>query len=190
MAVQSNMPELGTSAHAFHLPIANPWVDDDATDTRSLRQYDQSRLLVIVFTCNHCPYAVHVERPLTALAERYEREDVQFIAICSNDAAAYPEDGFEQMRARAKEIGMPFPYLHDASQLVARAYGAACTPDFFVFDAGRKLVYRGRFDETRPNSGAAAHGGELRDALDALLETGRYDGPQHPSIGCSIKWRA
>ncbi|MEZ4700633.1 MAG: thioredoxin family protein [Rhodothermales bacterium] len=188
MAVESQPTELGTPAHAFDLPIANPWIDGEASTTRSLRQYDEAEVLVVVFTCNHCPYAVHVERALVALAKTYTPNEAQFVAISSNDATTHPEDRFDKMAERAREIGMPFPYLHDETQLTARAYGAVCTPDFFVYDKNRKLAYRGRFDETRPNMGTA-HGGELRKVIEALLATGRYDGPQHPAMGCSIKWK-
>jgi hypothetical protein len=188
MPKESAMTALGTPAHTFDLPIANPWIDRDDSPTRSLRQYDSAGVLAIVFTCNHCPYAVHVEQALARLARSYDPADVQFIAICSNDADQYPEDSFDRMVERARSVDFPFPYLHDESQLTARAYGAACTPDFFVYNRKRQLAYRGQFDETRPNSGTA-HGGELRAALDALIATGTYNGPQRPSIGCGIKWR-
>ena len=145
--------------------------------------------LYVVFTCNHCPYAVHVEKPLIEMARNYEAGGVQFIAICANDPVAYPDDSFESMAKRARDIDMPFPYLHDETQEIARAYGAACTPDIFVYDADLSLKYRGRFDETRPNMGTA-HGGDLKAALDGILETGEAPTKQYPSIGCSIKWKS
>lgn len=186
MAVtQSDKLQFGTKAPDFHLPDANP--NTDAT-TYSLADVQGGRALVVVFTCNHCPYAKHIEEALVEVAEQYEAEGVRFVAICSNDAERYPSDSFEAMRKRADALGFPFPYLRDESQEVARAYGAVCTPDFFVFDQHSQLVYRGRFDETRPG-GERAHGGELRTALDQLLKSGAVTAEQHPSIGCSIKWK-
>lgn len=189
MAVQqssTNAP--GTPALPFDLPISNPWVDDKPGKTRALSQYADAKAVVIVFTCNHCPYAIHIQESLAALARTYREKGIQFIAISANDAAQYPADSFEKMTERAREVDFPFPYLYDESQKIARGYGAVCTPDIFAFDADQKLAYRGRFDETRPNMGSA-HGGELADALDALLTTGKGPDQQYPSIGCSIKWK-
>jgi peroxiredoxin len=189
MAVtESTMMELGQTAPAFTLPAANPDVDDRGGGQRSLDDYDDATALVVVFTCNHCPYAKHVEDELIAFAREYEEKGVQVVAICSNDADRYPDDSFEQMAERAQEKDYPFPYLRDDSQEVAQAYEAACTPDFFVFDADRTLAYRGRFDETRPDEGEA-HGGDLRQALDELLEEGTVTMTQKPSMGCNIKWK-
>lgn len=189
MAVtESSMLELGTSAPDFTLPVANPDVDAHGNDTRSLTDYDDAEALVVAFICNHCPYVKHIEEALVDVAAEYQEQGVQFIGICSNDAERYPDDSFERMAARAKAKGYPFPYLQDETQDVARAYNAACTPDFYVFDAERALVYRGRFDETRPD-GKEAHGGDLRQALDELLETGRVAMEQKPSMGCNIKWK-
>ena len=183
----SQMIELGMEAPAFDLPAANPDVDDAGDATRSLGDYDEAEALVVVFTCNHCPYAKHVEEALIAMADAYAERGVQFIAICSNDAERYPSDSFESMARRAQARDYSFPYLRDDTQEVARAYGAVCTPDFFVFDEDRRLVYRGRFDETRPNQGEA-HGSDLRAALDQLLDEGEVTADQHPSMGCNIKW--
>lgn len=188
MAAESQMAELGTPAPDFTLPAANPNADDRGDAERALSDYADAEALVVVFTCNHCPYAQHVEAALIDMAEAYQERGVAFVAICSNDAERYPDDSFEAMAARAREQGYPFPYLHDEAQEVAAAYGAACTPDFFVYDSSRRLAYRGRFDETRPNQGEA-HGGELRQALDELLGDGRVTMEQKPSIGCSIKWK-
>lgn len=189
MAVQQSSPnELGTPALAFDLPISNPWVDDNPGETRALSQYADAKAIVIVFTCNHCPYAIHIQDSLAALAETYQKKGIQFIAISANDATQYPADSFEKMTERAREVNFPFPYLYDESQEIARGYGAVCTPDIFVFDEARKLAYRGRFDETRPNMGTA-HGSELAAALDTLLSTGERRAEQYPSIGCSIKWK-
>lgn len=184
----SKMIELGMEAPPFELPAANPEVDDVGGETRSLDDYAPADAVVVVFTCNHCPYAKHVEEALVETAETYQAQGVQFIAISANDPEQYPEDAFDKMGERAEAKGFPFPYLFDASQEVAKAYGALCTPDFFVFDADRRLVYRGRFDETRPNQGEA-HGGDLKAALDALLEGGEVPDEQHPSMGCNIKWK-
>jgi peroxiredoxin len=189
MAVtESTMLELGTSAPEFTLPAANPGVDDRGGDTRSLTDYDDAEALVVVFMCNHCPYVKHIEKALVEVATEYQEQGVQFIGICSNDAERYPDDSFESMAARAEAKGYPFPYLQDETQEVARAYNAACTPDIYVFDADRALAYRGRFDETRPD-GAEAHGGDLQQALDELLEAGDVTMEQKPSMGCNIKWK-
>ncbi len=188
MAAESTMTELGQAAPAFDLPIANPAVDDRAGETRSLDDYAGAEALVVVFTCNHCPYVQHIEPALIEVAADYAPRGVQVVGICSNDEATHPEDGFGPMAERARAKGYTFPYLRDASQEVARAYGAACTPDFFVYDADRALAYRGRFDETRPNRGAPT-GRDLRRALDSLLESGTAGQEQIPSIGCGIKWK-
>lgn len=184
----SLMDELGTQAPAFELAAANPDVDDVAGTTRSLDDYAAAQALVVVFTCNHCPYAKHVEDALVQTASEYAERGVAFVAICSNDASKYPADSFEAMAERAAEKEFPFPYLHDASQDVARAYGAVCTPDFFVFGAERHLAYRGRMDETRPH-GEPATAADLRRALDELLAQGEVTMAQHPSMGCNIKWK-
>jgi peroxiredoxin len=189
MAVtESTMMELGRTAPSFELPAANPNVDDRGGDTRSLDDYADAEALVVVFLCNHCPYVKHIEDELLAVARAYEEQGVQFIGICSNDAERYPDDSFDSMAERARAKEYPFPYLQDESQEVAREYEAACTPDVYVFDAERALVYRGRFDETRPD-GAEPHGGDLRQALDELLDDGEVTMEQQPSMGCNIKWK-
>ena len=187
-AVESHMIELGTTAPAFDLPIANPEVDDHDGPRRALSDYDDADVLVVMFICNHCPYVHHVEPALIETARTYAEQGVQFVAICANDAERYPDDSFDNMADRAREKGYPFPYLQDDTQEVAKAYDAACTPDFYVFDADRTLVYRGRYDETRPNQGTA-HGADLHAALDAVPNGESPSDPQHPSIGCSIKWK-
>lgn len=186
MAVASEGIPLGTEAPEFDLEISNPWVDGQDGSTRSLSLY--SGPLVVIFTCNHCPYAIHIQGALADVAREYMALGVQFVAINSNDAHSYPADSFEKMSERAREIDLPFPYLYDATQQVARAYKAACTPDLFVFDDQHHLIYSGRFDETRPGKGTA-HGGDLRRALDTLLSEGIAVNEQLPSIGCSIKWK-
>ena len=190
MAVtESTMMELGRRAPSFTLPAANPDVDNRGNDTRSLDDYDDAEALVVVFMCNHCPYVKHLEDELVAAAREYQDRGVQFLGICSNDAENYPDDSFDNMAKRAQAKDYPFPYLQDESQEVAQAYEAACTPDFYVFDADRELAYRGRFDETRPDGGEP-HGGDLRQALDELLEAGEVKMDQHPSMGCNIKWKS
>ncbi len=189
MAVtESTMMELGQPAPSFTLPAANPDVDDRGDDTRSLSDYDDAEIVVVVFMCNHCPYVKHVEDELLAVAREYQERGVQFIGICSNDPERYPADSFDSMAERAAKKNYPFPYLQDESQEVAQTYEAACTPDFFVFDADRTLAYRGRFDETRPDQGES-HGGDLRRALDEALESGTVSMEQKPSMGCNIKWK-
>ena len=184
----SMMTELGTDAPAFDLPVANPQVDDSARATRSLGDYADAEVLVVVFMCNHCPYVVHVEDALVAVAREYQARGVRFVGISANDAQQYPADSFENMALRAQQKEYPFPYLYDESQQVARAYDAVCTPDIFVYDGPRHLVYRGRFDETRPGQGTPT-GHDLRQALDELLSTGTVSMEQFPSMGCNIKWR-
>ena len=186
MAVESAGIALGTAAPGFDLRISNPWVDAINDPTRSLSLYTGP--LVVIFTCNHCPYAIHIQKTLVDVANEYMNQGVHFIAINSNDPERYPADNFEKMGDRAREINLPFPYLFDDSQEVAKAYKAVCTPDLFVFDGQHALVYSGRFDETRPGRGEA-HGGDLRKALDMLLQEGAALNKQLPSIGCSIKWK-
>lgn len=183
------MTELGTSAPDFDLPAANPDVDDRGTaGNRRLADYQEADVFVVAFICNHCPYVQHIEDELLQLARDYASRGVQFVGICSNNTETHPADSFERMAERAQAKEYPFPYLRDDSQEVARAYGAACTPDFFVYDEERRLVYRGRMDESRPNQKPAT-GADLRRVLDELLEQGKVTGAQHPSIGCNIKWK-
>ena len=183
MAVGQIEMALGARAPDFRLP---------ATDGRTyaLKDVSGEKGAVIVFICNHCPYVKAVIGRLTADARLLIGEGVGFAAICSNDAASYPEDSFDKMREFAKRHEFPFPYLHDETQDVARAYGAVCTPDFFGFDRDLKLKYRGRLDEGRtapPPPGARR---ELVEAMRAIATTGLAPAEQVPSIGCSIKWKA
>lgn len=182
----SEIVPLGTAAPDFALPIANPEVDDRDGATRRLADYAEAEALVVVFMCNHCPYVHAVEDRLIALAQDVAPR-VQVVGISSNDAERYPADSFEAMAERAQAKGYPFPYLYDESQAVARAYDAVCTPDFFVYDAERRLVYRGRLDDGRPGQPATQH--DLRHALHELLETGHVAAEQIPSMGCNIKWK-
>lgn len=183
------MTDLGLRAPAFDLPAANPDADGRENSSRSLGDFDDAIVLVVVFTCNHCPYALHVEDSLIAIAREYRNSGVEFVAISSNDPEQYPEDSFASMAERAKSRGYPFPYLFDESQEVARAYGAVCTPDIYVFDSERRLAYHGRIDGTRPGEGKS-DGSELRSALDELLASGVVSQQQRPSMGCNIKWKA
>ena len=187
-AMYSEMTKLGMKAPDFDLPIANPSVDGRPGDRRKLSDYEDAEVVVVVFTCNHCPYARHIEPALIETARSYTERGVAFVAINPNDPTQYPDDSFDAMVQRAEAQGYILPYLFDESQEVARAYGAACTPDFFLFDRDRTLVYRGRYDETRPGKGTPT-GGDLHAALDQLLENGRVTVEQLPSIGCSIKWK-
>ena len=183
------MMELGHPAPDFSLPAVNPEVDDRGDERRSLTDYDDAEVLVVVFMCNHCPYVKHIEDALLDVARTYQQRSVQFVGICSNDAERYPDDSFDRLAERAQDKDYPFPYLQDETQEIAKAYEAACTPDIYIFDEDRTLVYRGRFDETRPDDGKP-HGGDLRQALDELLETGEVTMEQHPSMGCNIKWKS
>jgi peroxiredoxin len=178
------MVEQGTPAPDFDLRDANP---NTPRDRYTLSDFSDAGVLVVMFSCNHCPYVRHIESALVTLLGDYDESQVAFVAISSNDAKRYPDDSFEAMSRRAVEQGFRFPYLYDETQDVARAYRAACTPDFFVYDADRRLAYRGRFDDTRPG-GPPAHGGELRNAIDSILSGSGAPAEQRPSIGCSIKW--
>ena len=184
----SQMTALGADAPAFDLPVANPHVDDIDRATRSLDDYADADALVVVFMCNHCPYVVHIEDALVEVANAYQARGVRFVGISANDARQYPADSFENMALRAQQKNYPFPYLYDASQQVARAYGAVCTPEFFVYNRARHLAYQGRFDETRPGLGTPT-GADLRQALDELLDTGAVTMEPFPAMGCNIKWR-
>ncbi|HLP78619.1 MAG TPA: thioredoxin family protein, partial [Candidatus Paceibacterota bacterium] len=144
----------------------------------------------VMFICNHCPYVKHIRSGLAQLGRDYLPKDAAIVAISSNDAKNYPQDGPAQMKAEAKAAGYTFPYLYDESQAVAKAYHAACTPDFYVFDKDHRLVYRGQFDDSRPGNGLPATGKDLREALDAVLAGKPVSSSQKPSIGCNIKWKS
>jgi thiol-disulfide isomerase/thioredoxin len=146
--------------------------------------------LLIAFVCNHCPFVKHIRPALAHLAKEYQARGIAVVAINSNDAVAYPDDSPEKMAEEIKAAGYTFPYLYDESQAVAKAYQAVCTPDFFLFDREHRLVYRGQFDDTRPNSGRDATGADLRSALDSVLAGRAVSTDQKPSVGCGIKWKA
>ncbi|HJT33363.1 MAG TPA: thioredoxin family protein [Pirellulales bacterium] len=178
----STMLPLGTLAPDFSLPNVDG-------RTVSLADFKQAPALVVMFMCNHCPFVKHVAPELARLAKDYQSRGVAFVGINSNDAAAYPDDSPAKMKEEAKSRGYMFPYLYDETQKIAQAYRAACTPDFYLFDSGRKLAYRGQLDASRPDSGVPVTGADLRAALDAVL-SGKAPSPeQRPSIGCNIKWR-
>jgi len=182
-AVPSNMLALGTPAPDFVLP------DTVSGKTLSLTDLKSDVATVIMFICNHCPYVKHVNKELAKLARDYQVRGVAFVAISSNDIAAYPADSPEQMRLVAAEQGYTFPYLYDEDQSVAKAYQAACTPDFYIFDAGMKLVYRGQLDDARPRNDVPVTGKDVRAALEAILAGEAVAAEQRPSIGCNIKWK-
>lgn len=189
-ATPSTMLELGTRAPDFSLP--------DTTRPGavvSLADLTGSRALLVMFLCNHCPFVKHVRGELARLGRDYQPRGVGVVAISSNDPEAYPDDAPEKMTAEASQAGYTFPYLFDATQEVAKAYRAACTPDFFVFDGAQRLVYRGQLDDARPStrshqgSPTPVTGADLRAALDAVLEQRAVSQAQRPSLGCNIKWR-
>jgi peroxiredoxin len=183
MAAISTMLPLGSEAADFSL------ADTDGSK-KSLDDFEASRALLVMFICNHCPYVKHVETGLAQLADDYLERGVAIVGICSNDPNAHPDDAPEGLAAQKQRAGFPFPYLVDESQEVARAYQAACTPDFFLFDEDRKLVYRGQMDDSRPGNGSPVTGSNLRAALDAVLSGRPVSDEQRPSMGCSIKWRS
>ena len=183
MAVSSQMTPLGSKAPDFALP------EPLTGRTVTLSDFAGQDGLLVMFICNHCPYVQHLRHGLAELGRDYEESRLGIVAISSNDVATYPTDGPGQMAVDARELDYRFPYLYDESQEVAKAYGAVCTPDFFLFDSDRSLVYRGRFDETRPNMPGRVTGSDLRAAIDSVLAGEAVLGDQFPSMGCSIKWK-
>lgn len=178
----SNMLPLGRQAPEFSL------LDTVSNTILNLNDLRGENGTVIMFICNHCPFVKHVNTEISKLAEKYQRKGIGFIAISSNDVENYPQDAPHLMKETAKKEGYPFPYLYDKTQETAKAYNAACTPDFYLFDADLKLVYRGQLDDSRPGNGVPVTGNDLRNAIDTLLTGGEIDPNQKPSIGCNIKW--
>jgi peroxiredoxin len=178
----STMLPLGTEAPDFRLP-------DFAGQMHALADFRDQNALLVTFICGHCPFVRHIRGEFARYARDYRAQGLAVVAINSNDLAAYPQDGPDGMRAEAAELGYDFPYLLDETQAVAKSYRAACTPDFFLFDADRRLAYRGQFDSSRPGNGQAVTGADLRAATTALLEGRPPRAQQTPSIGCNIKWR-
>jgi len=179
---QSTMLELGTEAPDFALP--------DAVSGKVVRRSDLSgKALLVMFICAHCPYVKHIETGLSSLAKDFEDQPLHVIAISSNDAESFPDDGPEGLKHQAAVQDFNFPYLYDETQEVAKAYKAACTPDFFLFDEQHRLVYRGQFDSSRPGNGIPVTGEDLRFAIRQVLAGKAVPGDQTPSIGCNIKWK-
>lgn len=178
----STMLSLGTEAPDFSLPDING-------DRVSLEDFSENKALAIIFMCNHCPYVKHIREGLAKVANDYEGQSVAFVGINANDIEQQPEDRPEKMAEMVREYNIPFPYLFDESQEVAKKYRAACTPDIFVFDEERRLVYRGQFDDSRPGNDKPVTGRDLREAIDAVLEGRSLPANQKPSMGCNIKWK-
>ncbi len=180
---ESTMLPLGTLLPSFELP--------DVVTGRIITasEFSESKALLVMFICRHCPYVKHVQSELARLGNDYTNRSTGIIAISSNDAAAYPEDAPDKLREMAAELGFKFPFCYDETQNVARAFTAACTPDFFLFDQNRRLVYRGQLDSSRPGNNVPVTGGDIRAAIEAVLNDSRVGVKQIPSIGCNIKWR-
>ena len=179
----SNMLPLGTSAPDFNL------IDTKDDQPKSLDSLKGTHGTLVMFICNHCPFVIHVNKQLVQLANDYSSKGINCIAISSNDVVNYPQDGPDKMKVHAKENLYPFPYLYDETQDVAKAYDAACTPDFFLFDQDLKLVYAGQLDGSRPGNDIPVTGEDLRAAMDALLRQDTINPNQKPSMGCNIKWK-
>ncbi len=178
----STMLPLGSAAPDFSLPNV---------DGKTVSKQDfAGKPLLVVFMCNHCPFVIHLRDDLAKFAREYQEQGLAVVGISSNDVSTHPDDSPERMQDEARKYGYTFPYLYDESQDVAKAYHAACTPDFFLFDKQHKLVYRGQFDDSRPQSGIPVTGADLRAACDAVLEGKPVSDQQKPSIGCNIKWKA
>ncbi|WP_282161320.1 thioredoxin family protein [Ulvibacterium marinum] len=178
----SNMLPLGTTAPEFSL------TDTVTGKDLSLQDLKGDKGTVIMFICNHCPFVKHVNPEISKLGREYQKNGISFIAISSNDVQNYPQDAPDLMKETAQQEGYSFPYLYDKTQEIAKAYDAACTPDFYLFDGTLKLVYRGQLDDSRPGNGIPVTGKDLRSAMDAVLEGEKIDTFQKPSIGCNIKW--
>jgi len=179
----STMLSLGTQAPDFSLP-------DTEGNLVSLSDFRDAPALLVIFMCNHCPFVKHVAQGLAKLAQQYQAKGVAIVGINSNDVQSFPEDSPANMKKEAARHGYTFPYLYDETQKVAKAYRAACTPDFFLFDRQRRLVYRGQMDDSRPGSKIPVTGKDLRAALDAVLAGQPVPEVQKPSMGCNIKWKA
>jgi peroxiredoxin len=183
MATQSLPVSLGTPAPDFRLRSTTGAIV-------SMGDFAAHPVLVVAFICNHCPFVRHIESQLARVLADYQQAGVAAVGISANDVDSYPDDDLQHLAEQARRAEFGFPYLYDETQGVARAYGAACTPDLFVFDADRRLAYRGEFDGSRPNSGVPVTGASLRAAIDHVLAGQPVPQPHRPSVGCSIKWRA
>ena len=179
----SNMISLGSIAPDFNL------IDVTSDSNLSLKENKGTIGTLIMFICNHCPYVKHINPTISKLAKEYQSDEIKFIAISSNDVINYPEDSPEKMKTNAIENDFNFPYLYDESQKVAKAYDAACTPDFYVYDDNLKLVYRGQLDDSRPGNEIESNGNDIKNAIDCLINGIENNDLQKPSIGCNIKWK-
>jgi len=177
------MVALGTQAPDFHLP------DVISGRTISLESFVAKSGLLVMFICRHCPYVKHVQSELARIGKDYQSRNIGIVAISSNDIAQQPDDAPQSLKSLAQELGFTFPLCYDESQAVAKAYGASCTPDFFLFDSNHRLVYRGQLDDSRPSNGLPVTGRDLRAALDALLAGQPVSQVQKASLGCNIKWK-
>lgn len=179
----SSMVPLGTSAHAFSL------LDVVSNNIVKLPEASAHKAVVIMFICNHCPFVKHVSKEIAHLANDYMSKNILFLAINSNDVSSHPDDSPEHMISTAEQNKYPFPYLYDETQQVAKAYNAACTPDFFIYDQALHLAYRGQLDDSRPGNNIEPDGSSIREALDCILDNKPAPQQQKPSIGCNIKWK-
>ena len=179
----STMLPLGTTAPDFQLP------DVVSGETISLATFADSKSLLVMFICQHCPFVKHVQEELAQIGQDYKNQPLGMVAISANDVANYPNDSPEKLRQMSQQLGFNFPLCYDETQEVAKVYTAACTPDFFLFDADRKLVYRGQLDDSRPSTDTPVTGKDLRQAIDDVLAGKMVDLEQKPSIGCNIKWK-
>jgi thiol-disulfide isomerase/thioredoxin len=179
----SNMLPLGTRAASFNL------TDTISGKKVSLDDVKSNIATIVMFICNHCPFVKHVQKELVKLANDYQPKGISFVAICSNDVNKYPDDSPEKMKEVALQLGYSFPYLYDETQEVARAYNAACTPDFYLFNKDLLLVYRGQLDDSRPGNTIPVTGRDIRDSLDNIIAGKLVSTDQKPSIGCNIKWK-
>lgn len=180
----STMLQLGTEAPDFQLP------DSVSGNIISLASFADQTALLLMFICCHCPFVKHIEQEIAKLGQDYQAKSLGIIAISANDISKYPDDSPEKMKLMAQKLGFNFPFCYDETQEVAKSYTAACTPDFFLFDNSRKLVYRGQLDDSRPSNQIAVTGTDLRQAIDYLLANKDLDLTQKPSIGCNIKWKS
>ncbi len=180
---ESNMLPLGTQAPDFSL------LDTSSGSTKNLADITGAKGTVVIFSCNHCPFVVHVNHEIVSIADQYMPKEIGFAVISSNDVENYPDDSPDKMNIVAKVLKYPFPYLYDETQAVAKDYDAACTPDFYLFNGKKELVYRGRLDGSRPGNGIPVTGSDLRSAIEAVLLGYDEITPQFPSAGCNIKWK-
>ncbi len=183
MLTRSTMLTLGTKAPEFSLP------DVVSGKTISLKDFSGKKGLLVMFICHHCPFVKHVQKELAKIGKDYENKNFGIVAISSNDIETHPGDSPENLKRQAEELGFNFPYVYDETQEVAKSYTAACTPDFFLFDKERKLVYRGQLDGSRPGSFKPVTGKDLREAIDSVLADKSVSQEQRPSAGCNIKWK-